>query len=65
MLVVVSMKEHSTMNGFRRLILGLCAILALFVFTGCAKHEHRKVRVTEEQHEGEVVEQSPGEMVVE
>jgi hypothetical protein len=53
------------MNGFRRLILGLCATLALFVFTGCAKHEHRKVRVTEEQHEGEVVEQSTGEMVVE
>ena len=43
------------------------AIMLLFVvfFAGCAKNEHRKVTVTETQHEGEVVDQSPGEMVVE
>ena len=50
----------------RGLILGLCATLALFVFTGCAEHEHRKVQVIEEQHEGEVVEEDRGqEMIVE
>jgi hypothetical protein len=48
-----------------RLVLGLCAALTLLVFTGCARHEHRKVQVIEEQHEGEVVEEAPGEMIVE
>lgn len=43
----------------------LCGLAALVLFIGCAKHEHRKVVVHEEQQEGEVVEQSPGEMVVE
>jgi hypothetical protein len=52
-------------HGFRRLILGACAALVLFAFSGCAEHKHRKMRVEEEQHEGEVVEQAPGEMIVE
>ncbi|MBU0638600.1 MAG: hypothetical protein KKB50_07025 [Planctomycetes bacterium] len=49
----------------RRLALGLCTAVALFVLSGCAEHEHRKVRVVEEQHEGEVVDEGHGEMVVE
>ena len=46
--------------------IGLVCLLALgLVLGGCAKREHRKVRLHEEQHEGEVVEESPGEMIVE
>jgi cytochrome c-type biogenesis protein CcmH/NrfF len=43
------------------------ALLLLFVvtFVGCAQNEHRKVTVTEQQHESEVTEDQPGEMVVE
>ena len=52
-------------NTLRRLILGTCAALALLVFTGCAENERRTIRIEEEQHEGEVVEESPGEMIVE
>ena len=53
-------------HAFGRLILGLCATLALATFAGCAENEHRKVRMTEEQHEGEVVEEARGqEMIVE
>ncbi len=48
-----------------RTLLGACLALALTWFVGCSKHEHRKVQVHEEQHEGEVVEEQPGEMVVE
>lgn len=51
--------------SFRRLLLGFLAAVALLAFLGCARHEHRKVQVIEEQHEGEVVDQPPGEMVVE
>lgn len=50
---------------FRRLILGICAIFAFALFTGCAQDERREMRVEQEQHEGEVVEQAPGEMIVE
>jgi len=50
---------------FRRLILGICAVLALTLFSGCAEHERREMRVEQEQHEGEVVEEAPGEMIVE
>ena len=50
----------------RRLVLGGFALLALLVYSGCSENEHRKVRVTEEQHEGEVVEEAHGqEMIVE
>ena len=53
-------------DRFRRLILGICATLALVAFSGCTQHEHRKVKVTEEQHEGEVIEEAQGqEMIVE
>jgi hypothetical protein len=53
-------------SGFRRLILGICAALALVAFSGCSHHEHRKVKVIEEQHEGGVVEEAQGqEMIVE
>jgi|GEM_PF-5087710 len=48
----------------RRLICGTCLIAALFVFTGCGEKEHRKVRVTEEQHEGEVVEEAQGQQMI-
>lgn len=43
----------------------LCAAFGLLFIAGCAENEKRKVTVIEEQHEGEVVEESPGEMVVE
>ncbi len=53
-------------DAFRRFILGICAALALLAFSGCTQHEHRKVKVTEEQHESEVVEEARGqEMIVE
>ena len=52
-------------DRLRRLILGIAATLALVLFAGCAEREHRKMQVIEEQHEGEVVEESPGEMIVE
>ena len=52
-------------DGFYRLILGICAALVLVLLVGCAQHEHRKMRVEQEQHEGEVVEEAPGEMIVE
>ena len=42
-----------------------CAFVALLLLTGCHSDERRKVRVTEETHEGQVVEEQPGEMVVE
>ncbi len=45
--------------------LSIFAALALFVFSGCAEHERREIRVEEEQHPGEVVEDAPGEMIVE
>jgi hypothetical protein len=51
-------------DSLRRLILGVFAVLALFVFSGCAEHERREMRVEEEQHEGEVVEEAPGTMIV-
>jgi hypothetical protein len=50
---------------FRRLLLGICATLALALVVGCAEHERREMRVEQEQHEGEVVEEAPGEMIVE
>jgi hypothetical protein len=52
-------------DRFRRLLLGICATLAVVLFMGCAQHERRQMRVEEEQHEGEVVEEAPGEMIVE
>ncbi|MCK4341113.1 MAG: hypothetical protein KAY37_05240 [Phycisphaerae bacterium] len=50
---------------YRRMGPLLCGLFALMLLVGCAENERRKVTVTEEQHEGEVREVSPGEMVVE
>jgi outer membrane protein assembly factor BamE (lipoprotein component of BamABCDE complex) len=50
---------------YRRLVLLTAALLALIVVVGCHEPERRKVTYIQEQQEGEVVEQSPGEMVVE
>ena len=52
-------------DRLRRLIPGITATLALAFFAGCAEREHREMQLTEAQHEGEVVEESPGEMIVE
>jgi preprotein translocase subunit SecG len=46
------------------LLLGLLLALALLI-GACAEREHRKVRLHEEQQEGEVVEEAPGQMIVE
>ncbi len=46
-----------------RLALLTCLVTMLVVFVGCAKREHRKVRVHEEERPGEVQEERPGEMV--
>ena len=50
---------------YRGIILVGLVALALALLAGCASRERRKVTVTEEQHEGEVVEEAPGEMIVE
>lgn len=50
---------------YRRLAWLTAALFALIVLVGCHEPERRKVTYTQEQQEGEVVEQSPGEMVVE
>lgn len=54
------------MKRWWRGILTIAALVALtLVLTGCHKREHRKVIIHEEQQEGEVHEESPGEMIVE
>jgi hypothetical protein len=50
---------------YRRLGLLACGLVVLVLLGGCHKREHRKVRVHEEQQEGEVQEVHPGEMAVE
>ncbi len=50
---------------FQRLALFACLVTIFAVFAGCAKREHRKVQVHEEERPGEVQEERPGEMVVE
>ena len=52
-------------HAIRRLILGAFAALTLLAFSGCAENERRQMRIEEEQHEGAVVEETLGEMVVE
>ncbi len=49
----------------RRLTLLMCLVAALMWTAACRKHEHDKVRVHEEQREGDVHEDQPGEMIVE
>ena len=46
-------------------ILLSAAVLALTLTTGCHRSERRQTTVIEEQHESEVIEQAPGEMIVE
>jgi hypothetical protein len=46
-------------------LLGICGITVLSSAAGCAHREGKTVRYTEEQREGEVQEDAPGEMVVE
>ena len=46
-------------------ILLSAAVLTLILTVGCAKTERRQVTVIEEHHESEVVEEAPGEMIVE
>ncbi len=50
---------------FRGIVMVAVGGLVLFVVTGCASREKRKVTVIEEQREGEVVEEDTGEMIVE
>ncbi|MFQ5807374.1 MAG: hypothetical protein ACE5I3_13080 [Phycisphaerae bacterium] len=52
-------------DRFRRMILAICAMLVLVLFTGCTQNERQEMRVEEEQREGEVVEDAPGKMIVE
>ena len=55
-----------TTTTLRKLLFTLSAGVALLAFSGCAKDEHREIRVHEEQHEGEVHEAEQGqEMIVE
>jgi hypothetical protein len=50
---------------FRGVLLVALGLGLLTSLTACHKREHHKVRVHEEQQEGEVHEESPGEMIVE
>jgi hypothetical protein len=53
------------LTWYRRLGLLVCGLAVLLAVTGCHKREHRKMTMHEEQREGEVQEERPGEMVVE
>lgn len=55
------------MLGVYRYMIPFAIMLLLLVFTlvSCAKNEKREVTVQERQHESEVIEEQPGEMVVE
>ncbi len=44
--------------------LTLCLTVAL-ALPGCHRHKHREIRVHEEQRQGPVEENRPGEMIVE
>jgi predicted component of type VI protein secretion system len=52
-------------NSYRGLVLMAALALMLTITTGCASTQKRKVTVIEEQHEGPVVEEQPGTMIVE
>lgn len=53
------------MNRSFRIVLLAGVLAALLAGAGCAKREHRKMTVREEQQEGPVEPAAPGEMVVE
>jgi hypothetical protein len=42
-----------------------CLLGSVGFLAGCASQERKKTVIVEEQHEGEVVEERPGEMIVE
>jgi len=46
-------------------LLALLGLTTAAMAVGCAQREHKKVQVKEEQREGEVHEERPGEMIVE
>jgi len=50
---------------FRGVCWAVMTLCVLIVLTGCQKREHQRIQVREEQHEGEVHEDAPGEMMVE
>lgn len=50
---------------YRGLILAVALVILLSAASGCARQKRRKITVIEEQREGPVTEQSPGEMIVE
>ena len=53
-------------RSFRRSLLGILAVVAMFTFSGCAENERREVRVEQEQQESQPVEEGRGqEMIVE
>ncbi len=49
----------------RRLWTLSLAVVLLMPSLGCSKREHTKVRMEQERQESEVVEDKPGEMIVE
>jgi hypothetical protein len=53
------------LTWYRRLGLLACGLAVMLLLAGCHKREHRKMTMHEEQKEGEVHEEQPGEMVVE
>lgn len=50
---------------YRWILAAFIAMTVLVFFVGGCADERREVTYTEETHEGEVVEEPPGEMVVE
>jgi hypothetical protein len=51
-------------HWYRRVFLLVVVAFALMIAAGCGD-KRQKITVREEQHEGEVVEEQPGEMIVE
>jgi predicted component of type VI protein secretion system len=52
-------------SWYRGVVLIAALALILTITAGCAATQKRKVTVIEEQHEGPVVEEQPGTMIVE
>jgi hypothetical protein len=53
------------LNWYRRVGLLACGLVVVLLLSGCHKRESRSMKVHEEQREGEVHEQQPGQMVPE
>ncbi|MBN2448063.1 MAG: hypothetical protein JXO22_15140 [Phycisphaerae bacterium] len=58
-------KGQPTMNNWKRILIGTVVVLFVTAISGCSQNEHRKTTIRETQHEGPVVEESHGEMIVE